>query len=190
MPIGGPASAGFAASDQYSKIVIEALDLHQTLNPLVEHGGTEEVCTTISGFATTKLERRVGHKTTVTNWSGENPTVADNEVSIQETLTKNKPLSTVQHLDGQMAESGSNKRAQTRHSELIVGAWTPFTDSTIDTSIVGADGKAKGSIHSDIHSSGMIDTIVKDAAGVELRSLTSEYKAHITSPDTICTRVR
>ena len=175
-----------------------AIDLHHTLNPLVEGTSKQgEVCTAVSGngILSEKMSRTVNGQTTTVDFSR---SLLDNDTAKGSILpnvnieTKIKePLFSDDTVTSTLTDpTDHNKVLETRESTIGNNLFSP---DTIDTKIFDADHKLKGTIHSDL--SGFwgysnIDTVVKDAAGHELRKLQSAYDGNLTVPDTLCTHLK
>jgi hypothetical protein len=68
-----------------------------------------------------------------------------------------------------------------------------FSAYVIDTQVLDAGGKLKGTIHSELSgfwTASNVDTIVKDASGATLRQLDSHYDENLMSVDRLCTRLK
>jgi len=188
-------------SVDYKTVVLKALDLHHSLHPLVEGESRQPLCTQISGVRHSKLVRPAEDGSTVVEWLrkgkidgfaiyAEAPGFGTFGVGpypkyLTTTLERNS-LGRTQRLS-----STINDGLETRRSVMTVD---PFDilggKSTIDTEITGRNGKLKGSIHSVVdEEANTIDTVVRNAAGHELRQLSSTYERNMFSPDLLCTRL-
>lgn len=203
-------------SVDFKTIVLKTLDLHHSLNPLVEGTSRAPSCTEISGVNHSKLFRPDKEQNTMMEWVrgdktdgiaiyGEKygfGTYPVNDRRFLTTLQRNRSLGNVQHLTSTILDDSNNHR-ETRDSRMAVyppdGTFRseplpPILrepNSSIDTEIRTPDGKLKGTITSEVdEEANTIDTLVKDAAGKELRRLSSTYERNLFSPDLLCTKLK
>jgi hypothetical protein len=185
------------AGDLVRKFELTTLDLHLGLNPLVEGKSTGNICTSISGMDRERLQRSSGAESAITEFPKR---FSDTQKASTEVLpsgitiktTFERPLLPILNIainGTSVVADAQDRTLQVRQSTFRENLSPP---NTIDTQIYAPDGRTlRGTIHSDFYPlSDQIDTIVKDAAGHELRRLTSSYETNMFQPDTLCTRLQ
>jgi hypothetical protein len=185
--------AAVAVSEEQKREVI-AIDLHQSLHPLVE--GTQksgEVCSSVSGaFSETITRPNQGREETIAfdrNLFSSDSAAAKLLPGLTLETKIDEPLLSSDVVTSQIKDA-SGKLLETRISTIGDNF---FSHDTIDTTILDAGGKLKGSIHSDLRGfwgDNDIDTVVKNAAGEKVRELHSTYDDRVTEPDRLCTHLR